>query len=86
MSETLYFKIFPGGKPWPPLARSRAANGARPPVLNSSLRACCTPSGTVKWYRFFVARFFACPPTIFHRMKCPPSLKNLATPLINNDS
>ena len=46
---------------------------------------CCTPS-VIKWYRFFVACFFACffdAPTIFYRKKCPPpsSLKSLATPL-----
>ena len=43
-----------------PLARSRAANDARTPVLNNSLRDCCTPS-VIKWYRFFAACFFVGP-------------------------
>ena len=34
---------------------------------------CCTPN-VINWYRFFVACSFACPSTIFHRMKCPPPL------------
>ena len=73
-------KFSQGASPGPPSAFSRRQRRS-PPVLNSLLRACCTPS-VIKWYLFFCRLFFRVPPpTIFHRMKCPPSLKNLATPL-----
>ena len=67
-------KFSQGASPGPPSAFSRCQRRSAP-VLNSSLRACCTPS-VIKWYRFFVACFFRMPPYYLPSNEVPPQFEN----------
>ena len=68
------FQNFPGGKPRIPQRVLPPPTALVPPILNSSLRDCCTPS-VIMWYRFFVTCFFACPPYYLPSNEVPPQFE-----------